>query len=56
MRAGHRDGPFPGLVLEWRQLPSRNWQARVVYIPDLARDESVEEWFAAELLRPVEGR
>jgi hypothetical protein len=53
MEADHQPGPFPGLILEWRQLPSREWQARVVYIPDLARGESVQRWFAAALLRPV---
>lgn len=53
MEADHQRGPFPGLILEWRQLPSREWQARVVYIPDPRQDVSVENWFAAALLRPV---
>lgn len=52
MEADHQRGPFPGLILEWRQLPSREWQARVVYIPDLNRGESVQRWFAGRATPP----
>lgn len=53
LEANGRPGPFPGLILEWRRLPSRDWQARVVYIPDSRKNESVEDWFAAARLKPV---
>lgn len=54
MEADHQPGPFPGLILEWRQLPSEQWQARVVYVPNLREGLAVENWFAAALLRPVD--
>lgn len=56
MRTAHERGPWPGLILEWRQLPSRDWQARVVYVPDPRHPTSVEGWFAAALLRPLDAQ
>jgi hypothetical protein len=53
MEADHQRGPFPGLILEWRQLPSEQWQARVVYIPNLREGVAVQDWFAQARLRPV---
>jgi hypothetical protein len=54
MRTAHEQGPWPGLILEWRRTPSSEWQARVVYIPDPKQNRSVEDWFARALLRPLE--
>lgn len=45
-------GPCPGLILEWRRTQSRDWQARVVYVPN-GREQAVEMWLAAALLKPV---
>jgi hypothetical protein len=47
-------GPWPGLILEWRRTPSDDWQARVVYVPNPRDTRTVEMWFAAGLLRPLE--
>lgn len=47
-------GPWPGLILEWRRLPSREWQARVVYVPDHAAPRSIEDWFHQSMLRPID--
>lgn len=46
----------PGLLLEWRRLPS-GWQGRVAYAARL-RDGSwalVEEWLPADDLAPADG-
>ena len=44
------DGPWPGLVAEWRR-GAAGWEARVVYaMQDLTR--TVEEWVPAARLRP----
>lgn len=48
------EGPWPGLILEWRRLPSDEWQARVLYVPDYRDTASVERWLAAAWLRPME--
>lgn len=50
----HESGPWPGLVLEWRRTTEGEWQARVLYVPYLDHSTSVEGWFAASLLRPLE--
>jgi hypothetical protein len=47
-------GLWPGLVLEWRRTSSGDWQARVVYVPDPRRNRAVEEWFAPNLLKPID--
>lgn len=47
-------GPWPGLILEWRRTNSGDWAARVVYVPRAGDGRSVEAWFSADLLRPVE--
>lgn len=54
MGTAHERGPWPGLVLEWRRLPSREWQARVIFVPGGSGALAVQDWFAAALLRPVE--
>ncbi|MEV0802724.1 hypothetical protein AB0I34_33875 [Kribbella sp. NPDC050281] len=54
MRTARERGPWPGLILDWRRTSSGEWQARVVYVPDLRRPESVEGWFAAANLRPLD--
>ncbi|WP_165555455.1 hypothetical protein [Kribbella pittospori] len=54
LRTAHEQGPWPGLILEWRRTQSGDWQARVVYVPNPQRHESVEAWFAAANLRPLE--
>ena len=50
----HERGPWPGLILEWRRTNSDDWMARVVYVPNPKEAKSVEAWFAAGLLRPME--
>ncbi|WP_405061946.1 hypothetical protein OG474_09895 [Kribbella sp. NBC_01505] len=48
-------GPWvPGLILEWRRTPSRDWQARVIYVPSPREVMAVERWVAAALLLPVD--
>jgi len=47
-------GPWPGLILEWRRTNAGDWMARVVYVPNPKEASSVEAWFAAALLRPLE--
>jgi hypothetical protein len=47
-------GPWPGLILEWRRTNSDDWMARVVYVPNPKEARSVEAWFAAGLLRPLD--
>lgn len=47
-------GPWPGLILEWRRANSGEWTARVVYVPDPREPKSVEAWFTAGLLRPLD--
>jgi hypothetical protein len=47
-------GPWPGLILEWKKVNSEDWSARVVYVPDARESRSVEAWFRAGLLRPID--
>ncbi|MFC0627951.1 hypothetical protein [Kribbella deserti] len=47
-------GPWPGLILEWRRANGGEWMARVVYVPNTRQAQSIEAWFAAALLRPLE--
>ena len=54
LRTPHERGPWPGLIMEWRRTNSGEWCARVVYVPDPREPRSVEAWFVAGLLRPVE--
>lgn len=46
-------GPWPGLVLEWRRT-GRDWEARVIYVPKHNAPESVQAWFPASMLRPID--
>lgn len=48
-------GPWPGLVVEWRQGPS-GWLGRVVYVVDDPHPVLVEAWVAADQLRPARTR
>lgn len=50
-----RNGPWPGLILQWERMPNRSWRALVVYSPDPKRPESVTEWFPQDFLKPVDG-
>jgi hypothetical protein len=54
MTTAHERGPWPGLILEWRRTSSADWQARVVYVPNPRGTRTVEMWFAAGLLRPLD--
>jgi hypothetical protein len=54
LRTVNDRGPWPGLILEWRRTNSGEWAARVVYVPRAGDSRSVEAWFSADLLRPVE--
>lgn len=47
-------GPWPGLVLEWRRTNTGGWAALAIYVPDPRKAESVQAWFAAELVRPLD--
>lgn len=55
-RVGKSERWCPGLIHEWRPANGGGWAARVVYVPDPRRAESVEAWFAQALLRPVESQ
>ena len=47
---GRHPGPWPGLVVEWRQT-GEGWQARVVYaVGDTST--TTHEWLPAARLRP----
>jgi hypothetical protein len=50
----HERGPWPGLILEWRRTNGGEWAARVVYVPNPREPRSVEAWFVAALLRPLD--
>jgi hypothetical protein len=54
LRTAHERGPWPGLILEWKQTNSGDWAARVVYVPDHRVTRSVEAWFLAGHLRPAD--
>jgi hypothetical protein len=54
LRTAHERGPWPGLILEWKQTNSGDWVARVVYVPDHRVARSVEAWFLAGHLRPAD--
>jgi hypothetical protein len=54
LATAREQGPWPGLILEWRRTSSGDWQARVVYVPNPRDTGTVEMWFAAALLRPLE--
>jgi hypothetical protein len=54
LRTAREQGPWPGLILEWRRVNSGGWAARVVYVPDHRSGRSVEDWFAPTYLRPVD--
>jgi hypothetical protein len=45
----------PGLLVEWRQTPSGQWQGRVLYLARLrpGRWSLVEEWLDDVLLTPT---
>jgi hypothetical protein len=45
--------PCPGLILEWKQTNSREWAARVVYVPNPRRPRSIEAWFREAFVRPI---
>ena len=52
-------GRRPGLLVEWRQVPTRSgagrWEGRVVYAAQLRPPAwvVVEEWLPAALLTPL---
>ena len=54
MSTARERGPWPGLILEWRRTSVGDWQARVVYVPNPRDTSTIEQWFAAALLRPVD--
>ena len=43
----------PGLILEWRLTNSREWAARIVYVPNPTKPRSIEAWFRQAFVRPV---
>ncbi|WP_405057080.1 hypothetical protein OG474_30630 [Kribbella sp. NBC_01505] len=49
-----RTGAVPGLVIEWRRTQTREWQARVVFVPDPDSGESIELWLTRELLEFID--
>jgi hypothetical protein len=54
LRSSDARGPWPGLIIEWRQLPSLEWSARVEYIPDHRKRKAVSDWFHESWLEVVD--